>query len=82
MSEQEKALQDKACLALGREVLRMMQDLLRVGHDPAYARREIKYPNGSMAIVLTNNHQLADAFEAAAAKAFTVEQQTPFSAVN
>ena len=75
---------DQVCLKLGREVARMIRELVETvpSTDTGYTRREFTFPGGSVHLFIARNAEVADTFEKAAAEKFTVVDQTPPSQVN
>lgn len=74
---------DEACLKLGREVSRMIRDVVATpGGDTAYGRRRITFPGGEVHLLIAKDSTLADVMEAAADKMYDVETITPRSQTN
>ena len=65
---------DQACLKLGREVVRMINDLRKrvPAGDVGYGRRHIFFPGGDVYLIVASSGELAAAMEAGAAKDFAV----------
>lgn len=79
--------EDEQCLRLGREVVRMLCDVLKVKQqgsvgDTAYARRTITFPGGQFDVFVVTDSSLAAVFENAASQAYEVQTVTPPSQVS
>ncbi len=69
---------DEACLKLGREVVRMINELRAMtGEDTGYVRREINFLGGSVHLFIAKDSTLADVFDDAAESRFDVQDITP-----
>jgi len=74
---------DETCLKLGREVVRLIHELLSSAKaDTGYTRRTFSFPGGEVYLFIANDPKLADVFDAAAARHFDVANVTPPSQVN
>ena len=73
---------DQVCLALGREVVRMIHDVRKVaGPDVGYARRTFSYPGGAVEVFIANGKALADLFEKVASGHYDMQTATPPSEI-
>lgn len=75
--------EEKACLAMGQELLRMIRDLHgAAGVDAGYVRREITLRGGAVTLLIANKPDLADLMEAAVGAGYAVADTTPPSQLN
>lgn len=75
--------EEKACLAMGQELLRMIRDLHSAARsDAGYSRREITFRGGAVILLLANKPELADLMEAAVDARYAVAETTPPSQLN
>lgn len=72
------------CLALGKEVVRMINDTRAAvaRGDVAYARRNITFPGGSIWLIVPADKQLVDAMEAGVVERYDVATAIPRSETN
>jgi hypothetical protein len=69
---------DETFLKLGKEVVRMIQDLRQVsGGETGYTRRCLTFPGGEVHVILANSPQLTDLFETVVAGEYNVESAIP-----
>jgi hypothetical protein len=74
---------EKICLELGIELLRMVHDLRKATQgETGYARRKLAFPGGEVHLLVANDKMLADRFEFVASENFDVHLVTPPSQVN
>lgn len=74
---------EKTFLNLGKEVVRMIHDVQKTAKtDAGYARRNITFPGGAINLFVVNTDELAEAFEAAAERHYSVTTVTPPSQVS
>lgn len=75
--------EEEQCLKLGQMVVRMIRDLAELpAQDAAYGRRTVTFPGGAVHLFVVKEKNLADVFEAAADKNYSVESVTPKSQTN
>ena len=74
---------DETCLKLGREVVRMIHELLDTAQGEAgYASRKFTFPGGRVHLFIVNSEELRALFDAAAASRYDVKSVTPPSQMN
>jgi hypothetical protein len=74
---------DKVCLKLGQEIVRMIRELQQVTKgERGYLRRTLRFPNGEAHLFIANNAELADLLEMAASGEYVVDFVTPPSQCN
>jgi hypothetical protein len=75
---------EENCLKLGRQVVRMIRDVRAVveTHQTGYARQRITFPGGSINLFVVNDDELADVFDAAAARRYDVKDTAGPSQLN
>ena len=75
--------QDEQCLALGKEIVRMVGDVVSApATGVAYGRRRFTYPGGEFHLFLCREKQVADALEGAIATIYDVKAIVPPSQVH
>lgn len=74
--------EDEQCLKLGRMIVRMIHDVRETPCGTAYGRRRVTYPGGAVELFVVKDVELADKFEKAAAKDYSVEAITLKSGIN
>lgn len=83
MTKDRESRNDQQCLALGKDILRMINDLRKTaGADAGYARRKITFPGGEVHMLICNTKALADMMEKAVAEELHVTTAAPPSEVN
>jgi hypothetical protein len=75
--------EDEQCLKFGRMVLGMIRDLGQAAaSEIGYCRRHVTFRGGSVELFVVNSAELAEAFDAAAARRYSVKNVTPKSETN
>ena len=74
---------EKICLGLGHQLLRMVHDLRKTTQgETGYARRKLTFPGGEVHLLVANDEMLADRFEFVASENYDVHSVTPPSQLN
>lgn len=74
---------DETCLKLGREIVRLINELNKTARgDTGYSRRKFTYPGGSVHLFIVNDEDLAALFDSAAKSRYDVTSVTPPSQTN
>lgn len=72
---------DDELLRLGKELFGMISAVHATPpEDVAFSRRRFTFPGGAVHVFVVRGHELAEAFETAAAAQYSVETRTPPSA--
>jgi hypothetical protein len=67
--------EDDQYLKLGREIARMISDVLCTPpNDAAYARREITFPGGAVYLILVKTKEQAERFDRLMASEYQVDE--------
>lgn len=74
---------EEQCLKLGQMVVRMIRDLQATpADDVGFARRAVTFPGGEVHLFVVRGSELAEKFEKAADRDYSVETVIPKSAIN
>lgn len=75
--------EDKALLGMGKQVVRMINDLRKTsGRDAGYAIQKVSFPGGHVYLMIANDKALVDRMERAVESGYAVENAIPPSTVN